>query len=117
MQCVIEKENNFKQPGERYRSFDPARFATCDFYCSIVLHTGVFSPRSILLLVLILLFLISGKRDSLRDGLMHCLTLESPMKSGAFGYLTGLRLVYQLLLDYYPELCLKSQKLLVNKKS
>ncbi|XBH58493.1 hypothetical protein VPH35_079917 [Triticum aestivum] len=25
MQMVIEKENNFKQPGERYRSMDPAR--------------------------------------------------------------------------------------------
>ncbi|XP_028109403.1 catalase isozyme 2-like [Camellia sinensis] len=23
--CVIEKENNFKQPGERYRSFAPDR--------------------------------------------------------------------------------------------
>ncbi|MFW8532540.1 catalase-related domain-containing protein, partial [Klebsiella pneumoniae] len=23
--CIIEKENNFKQAGERYRSFDPAR--------------------------------------------------------------------------------------------
>ncbi|GFZ09450.1 catalase 2 [Actinidia rufa] len=23
--CIIEKENNFKQPGERYRSFDPDR--------------------------------------------------------------------------------------------
>jgi len=22
---IIEKENNFKQPGDRYRSFDPAR--------------------------------------------------------------------------------------------
>jgi hypothetical protein len=25
LQCVIEKENNFKQAGERYRTFDPAR--------------------------------------------------------------------------------------------
>jgi len=27
LQCIIHKENNFKQAGERYRSFDPARFA------------------------------------------------------------------------------------------
>jgi hypothetical protein len=27
LQCIIEKENNFKQAGERFRSFDPARFA------------------------------------------------------------------------------------------
>lgn len=26
MQVMIEKENNFKQPGERYRSMDPARY-------------------------------------------------------------------------------------------
>jgi hypothetical protein len=26
MQVMIEKENNFKQPGERYRSWDTARF-------------------------------------------------------------------------------------------
>lgn len=25
MQCIIPKENNFKQPGERYRSFAPDR--------------------------------------------------------------------------------------------
>lgn len=25
-QCVIEKENNFKQPGERYRSWSPDRY-------------------------------------------------------------------------------------------
>jgi hypothetical protein len=30
LQCVIEKENNFKQAGERYRSFDPARFAAAN---------------------------------------------------------------------------------------
>jgi hypothetical protein len=28
MQTVIEKENNFKQAGERYRSFAPDRYLT-----------------------------------------------------------------------------------------
>lgn len=28
MQCIIEKENNFKQPGDRYRSFAPDRSCT-----------------------------------------------------------------------------------------
>ncbi|KAJ0725405.1 putative peroxidase [Helianthus annuus] len=32
--CVIEKENNFKQPGERYRSWDPDRQER--FICRIV---------------------------------------------------------------------------------
>lgn len=33
MQRVIEKENNFKEPGERYRSWAPDRY----LYCSIVI--------------------------------------------------------------------------------
>ena len=32
MQCGIEKENNFKQPGERYRSWAPDRFLLLNTY-------------------------------------------------------------------------------------
>lgn len=38
MQCIIEKENNFKQPGERYRSWAPDRYLCSCIILTINLH-------------------------------------------------------------------------------
>ena len=86
MQCVIEKENNFKEPGERYRSFTPERFFFFFFFLNDDDVQGIY-----MFLMLYGLVLTSGKNVSSVDGLKPYLTPASHMKSAASGSLTGLR--------------------------
>ncbi|KAG6400195.1 hypothetical protein SASPL_137020 [Salvia splendens] len=85
----IEKENNFKQPGERYRSFTPERYITYG-PPSLKLESIISTHE------LISSFIISpsDKRDSSKGGLRRCPTPVSPTKSEASGYLTGARYAF-----------------------
>lgn len=50
-QCIIEKENNFKQPGERYRSWAPDRYflALYDFFLLVCVSSSLNSDWSMFL--------------------------------------------------------------------
>lgn len=86
-QICIEKENNFKQPGERYRSWAPDRYLTLDGLYTILKidfwnKNGGFA---------ILIISFSGKRGLSVDGWMLYLILVSPTRSAVSGFHTGHR--------------------------
>lgn len=117
VQAMITKENNFKQPGERFRSFDPARYLftrdalmrteimlTLESWCSWWDRSGRWNGLSFLSSRFFLALepghwarvCIAGRRGLLDAFQTCCLTRGWQTKSAKHGYHTGSRYVESL---------------------